>query len=152
MRATARADRGQVLFKNIGSNHSIPMQPWPQTFYVTRTMLYQDAVEVRPLTITGLLKGVGRNLITMSFWRLCRTLLILGFLATPEGECYGWRHLTWRCWEHHMLWRFRLAKKLMPERAAHWEADTLRRAREARDLAELVAACDRAGIHVELKP
>ena len=101
------AARGTVEFRRIGPNAIIPSNPWPQTFYISRTMLMTDAVEVRPLTIGGIIKGVGRNFITMNFWRLCWILRGLGFLKTEEAGYYRWHDLTFRFWRYHQLHRFR---------------------------------------------
>ena len=86
---------------------AVPSQPWPQKFVVTRTLLASEAVEVRPLTLSGLAKGVVQNFVTMSWWRLCWVLRGLGFLATPECGLYRWRDLTWRCWRYQQMRRFK---------------------------------------------
>lgn len=79
----------------------------PQKFYVARSEVIRDVVEVRPLTVTGLIKGVGRNFVSMNFWRLCFVLRALGFLKTKECALYHWRDLTLKVWEYHQLRRFR---------------------------------------------
>jgi len=107
MRSTAKFDRGIVSFTTVGANHVVPMQPWPQSFYVSRTMMLTDAVEVRPLTLTSFAKGVARNFVTMTFWRLLWTLRGLGFLKTGEGCLYGWRDLTPAFWRYQQVRRFR---------------------------------------------
>ena len=64
----------QVTFRNLGGKH-IPLQPWPQVFYVSRRVLeVADHIEVRPLTVTGLLKGIVCNFVTMNWWRLAGLL------------------------------------------------------------------------------
>lgn len=111
-RAVVKYDRGEVAFTRIGPNHVIPMQPWPQHFYVTRTLLHADGVELRPLTVTGLVKGIGRNFVTMNFWRLCWVLRGLGFLNTPEAGCYRWGDLTLAFWRHQQIRRFQVVRWL----------------------------------------
>lgn len=83
----------ELAFKNIDFNivefkkvqgRDVPCQPWPQSFYVSRMLIAYDSVEVRPLTITGLIKGISKNLITMSYWRLMRLIWKCGFFNTKE--------------------------------------------------------------------
>lgn len=112
-RATIAPDRGIVQFKNIGANHVVPMQPWPQVFVVTRTMLRTDAVEVRPLTITSLALGIGKNLVSMNFWRLCWILRGLGFLKTEEACVYHWRDFTLAFWRYQQVRRFKWVRHLL---------------------------------------
>lgn len=88
----------EVRFKNIGGN-AVPLQPWPQKFYVSRELFERDAFEIRPLTFAGLLKGVATNFVAMSYWRFCRLLWRAGFLRPPEGERFSFRrHWCWRFW------------------------------------------------------
>lgn len=105
-----KRDRGEPVFTQIGPNSVVPMQPWPQKFYVSRSEIMRDRVEVRPLTVTGLIKGVGQNFVSMNFWRLCFILRALGFLSTKECCLYHWRDLTLRVWKYHQLRRFRWAR------------------------------------------
>lgn len=102
-----------VEFKMVGENSVVPTHPWPQTFYISHYVIERDAVEVRPLTFTGIIKGAGRNLVTMTFWRLCWTLRGLGFLKTDECCYYRWRDLTLRFWRFQQLRRFRLVRLLL---------------------------------------
>lgn len=87
-----------VMFKNCGGVH-VPLQPWPQFFYVSRELFDIKALELRPLTLTGLVKGVGKNLVTMNFWRLCYLLHRAGFLRTPEGQMFSIHDWTWKFWK-----------------------------------------------------
>lgn len=97
----------------------VPKHPWPQTFYVSRVLYERDQFEVRPLTLTGFAKGVGKNLVTMNYWRFLVTLRILGFLTTPEACVLSWRDFTWRFWgSHRMWWRLRIVKAA--RRAWRW--------------------------------
>ena len=88
----------QVVFKNV-QGINVPCQPWPQTFYVSRLLYEIDAIEVRPLTVTGLVKGLGKNFITMNWWRALSILRRAGLLDTPEGarlSLHDWRWDFWR--------------------------------------------------------
>ena len=98
-----------VEFKHV-VGRDVPMQPWPQVFYISALLIDRDAYEVRPLTLTGLVKGVGRNLVTMTYWRFMVTLRILGLLSTPESERLSWSHLTWRFWWYWMPSRLRVVR------------------------------------------
>lgn len=72
-----------VMFKNCGGVN-VPLQPWPQVFYASRELFDIKAFELRPLTLAGLVKGVGKNLVTMNFWRLC-------YLLAAPGSCERWK-------------------------------------------------------------
>jgi hypothetical protein len=87
----------QITFTSV-EGHIVPSQPWPQAFYTSGQMWHAeiDAFEVRPLTVTGIVKGIGRNFITMNYWRILRLLLILGFLPTKEGARMSWSTFTLR--------------------------------------------------------
>lgn len=88
---------------------------WPQAFYVSGALITHDLFEVRPLTVAGLIKGVGRNFAAMTYWRLMRLLVILGLLATPELERIRWSHVTlrfWRTWMPGRLYPVRWYRKL----------------------------------------
>lgn len=87
-----------VVFKNCGGVN-VPLQPWPQTFYVCREMFVDLTVELRPLTVTGFLKGVSKNFITMNFWRLCHLLYKIGFLDVPEGTRFSIKYWRWAFWK-----------------------------------------------------
>ena len=87
---------------------------YPQVIYYSGKLLHrleEDAIEIRPMTVTGLIKGIGRNFVVMRYWRFIVLLRILGLLNTPEQERLSWRHFTLRFWEHWMpgrLWPARL--------------------------------------------
>ncbi len=88
----------EVLFKHV-EGREIPMQPWPQSFYISDEFLRSGEIEVRPLTVTGIIKGIGTNFITMSVWRFYRVFFKVGFLDIPEGECPSFkRHWRWMFW------------------------------------------------------
>jgi hypothetical protein len=70
------------------------VKPYP------RRALDHDAVLARPLTVTGLVKGVGRNFVCMNYWRFLRLLLIFGFLPTDEGAMMSWRTFNPRFWRN----------------------------------------------------
>lgn len=101
----------EVVFKAV-RGFAVPCQPWPQKFIVTRTLLHVDAVEVRPLTLTGFVKGVSRNFLTMNWWRLLWLLRCLGFLSTKEACMFQWRDLTFRFWRHQQVHRFRWVRRV----------------------------------------
>lgn len=85
----------EVVFQKLGGLN-VPLQPWPQSFYVSAVHLYgKDEYELRPLTITGLVKGVGKNFICMNFWRLQFLLWRGGFLCTKIGHKPSWRDFRW---------------------------------------------------------
>jgi len=86
-----------VTFK-IVEGREVPCHPWPQVFYVSREFLEINGVELRPLTITGLVKGVGKNFISMNYWRFMRLLNKIGFLDAPEAHPLSWKHWRWRFW------------------------------------------------------
>ena len=87
----------EVRFVQLNGCH-VPLQPWPQCFFISRELLEMDAVEVRPLTLTGLMKGVAKNFVTMNFWRMCWYLRKAGFLTTPIGSQFSIRDWQWRFW------------------------------------------------------
>lgn len=117
MRAVLHSDLVEVSFKHLGPSGVVPMQPWPQKFVVSRSLLVSDAVEVRPLTIAGLAKGIGRNFVTINFWRLCWLLRGLGLLKTEEACLYRWRDLTLCFWRYQQIRRFRLVRKVLAAKA-----------------------------------
>lgn len=93
-------DKGkkQLTFKNV-EGREIPTRPWPQVFYVSAVLDHLAAVEVRPLTVTGLIRGIGKNLITKTFWRIVYGCHKIGFIDYPIGENLSLRkHWRWRFW------------------------------------------------------
>ncbi len=89
----------QLIFKEDMSGVVIPLQPWPQKFYVRRALAPMDLLwEVRPLTFTGLFKGVMLNFITMSYWRFMYLLRKIGFLSTAEGGILSWKDSRFDFW------------------------------------------------------
>lgn len=111
MRIGGPYDAKTIVFEHV-DGRDVPRQPWPQMFYLSGAAWRpdMDAFVVRPLTLSGLIKGVGRNFVTMNYWRFMVTLRILGFMRTAEFERLSWRHFTWRVWEHQMWWRLRIVK------------------------------------------
>lgn len=108
--------REELVFTLV-RGYAVPCQPWPQKFVVTRSLVIRDAVEVRPLTLTGLAKGVAQNLVTMTWWRLLWVLRCLGFLTTRQNCVLSLRDLTWRFWRYQQVRRFRWVRALF----AVWE-------------------------------
>lgn len=87
----------EFKFINIGGVF-FPQQPWPQAFHISAEIFEMHAYEVRPLTVTGFVRGVSRNFVTMNWWRLLFLLWRVGFLVTEEGSkpCVAdWR---WKFW------------------------------------------------------
>lgn len=83
-----------VEFKNVGGIN-IPTKPWPQMFYVSRELFDMLTFEIRPLTVMGLIKGVGKNFVTMNYWRMTYLFSKCGFLDVPEGEIMRWKYWRW---------------------------------------------------------
>ena len=81
--------RKQATFTNV-QGMWVPTQPWPQVFYVSRELMATDTLVLRPLTISSLLRGIGRNLISINYWRLMVVLYWLGFLEVQEHERLHW--------------------------------------------------------------
>lgn len=86
-----------VEFKQIDGRFA-PLRPFPQSFFISSRLLFMDGFEARPLTVTGLIKGVGKNLITMTYWRALYGLYRTGFLAVPEAEQFSFRYWRWDFW------------------------------------------------------
>ena len=100
----------EVVFNKLGGEN-VPIDPWPQKFYVScMYIVNRDMMEVRPLTVMGLVKGVGMNFVSMNVWRFVWTMRCLGFLNTPEGGRYHWNQWTFRFWSHHQIFRFRVVR------------------------------------------
>jgi len=87
----------EVVFKGVHGMY-VPCRPWPQAFYVSRFLCETNAIEVRPLTLTGLAKGVAKNFVTMNWWRLLFLLRKAGFLDTTEGCQLSLRDWRWDFW------------------------------------------------------
>lgn len=103
--------RETVTFELV-RGYAVPCQPWPQKFVVSRSLIMRDAVELRPLTLTGLVKGVTQNLVTMTWWRVLYALRLLGFLTTPQNCVLSLHDLTWRFWRYQDVRRFRWVRTL----------------------------------------
>lgn len=102
--------RDQLTFTRV-NGIAVPCQPWPQKFIIARSLLLTDSVELRPLTLTSLAKGVAQNFVTMNFWRLCWILRGLGFLKTQESCRYAWSDLTPAFWRYQQIRRFRWIRR-----------------------------------------
>ena len=89
----------EFLFKMVMGGVTVPLKPWPQKFYISRTMLNMGQVEVRPLTFTGLVKGVMTNFITMSYWRFMYLLFLIGFLDVGAEDLLSWKRWKWNFWK-----------------------------------------------------
>ena len=89
--------RKEVIFRRV-KGRNVPCKPWPQRFYVSRFLAVSDVYEIRPLTFTGLMKGVMTNFITMSYWRFMYILYRGGFLNTPEAKILSWKDWRWDFW------------------------------------------------------
>lgn len=88
----------EVIFKNLGGRN-VPVLPWPQKFYISGVALYgRDVYELRPLTATGIIKGIAMNFLTMNIWRMYRLFYRAGFLDTPESGIISFRDWRWIFW------------------------------------------------------
>jgi len=83
------------MFTRISKARDIPCQPWPQKFYISRFLADDNTYEIRPLTFTGIVKGMFMNFITMSYWRFMYLLFLIGFLDVGAAECLCWKHWRW---------------------------------------------------------
>lgn len=76
----------------------------PQIIYVSGSMWHKsdrDIIEVRPLTATALVRGVGGNFVKATYWRFMLCLRLWGFLKTPELGVLRWTDASlcfWRYW------------------------------------------------------
>ncbi len=70
----------------ISDGRSIPVNPWPQKFYITEQLFEAHLIKIRPLTLMGLMKGIFENFITMNWWRIKYILFLIGFMDCPAGE------------------------------------------------------------------
>lgn len=86
-----------VKFKRV-RGRDVPLKPWPQKFYMSRELLDENDIEIRPLTFMGLIKGIGKNFITMSYWRFMYGLFYIGFLNTKKGNVLSWKDFRWCFW------------------------------------------------------
>lgn len=84
------------------TTYMVPLKPWPQSFYVSTLLLnnkFDGLLEARPLTLTGLVKGVLKNFIVMNWWRINYSLWKCGFYDLNEGETFSWGKLRLKFWE-----------------------------------------------------
>lgn len=87
-----------VEFKKVGEV-IVPTKSWPQVFYVSAWRFNTNDYELRPLTVTGLVKGLGKNFVSMNYWRFLHLLRKAGFLTTGEGQVMSlrdWRRAFWK--------------------------------------------------------
>lgn len=88
----------EVRFKRM-NGRNVPLQPWPQVFHVSKCFQGAlDVIEIRPLTVTGIIKGISKNFVSMNLWRVMRLLWWAGFLDTSEGEPASLKHWRWDFW------------------------------------------------------
>lgn len=93
-----------------GGLQEMQLRDYPQVSFYTGSMFWKadlDGVTVRPLTFTGIVRGLGANFVRMNYWRFMRQLRILGFLNTGELERMSWRHFNVTPWRYQMWWRLR---------------------------------------------
>ena len=86
-----------VIFKKIGG-HTVPVNPWPQTFFISKILINEDIVEIRSITITSLLKVIIRNFITMNWHRFKRILFVTGFIDSLPGYALSFSYWRWDFW------------------------------------------------------
>ena len=77
--------REVIIFKKMDGVY-VPLQPWPQRFFVSNEFIDIDMMELRPLTITNIFKSIIINFITMNHWRFCYVLYKAGFLNCDIWE------------------------------------------------------------------
>jgi len=88
----------ELVFRNLHGKE-IPLQPWPQRFIVTQEFVANDTLEIRPMTVTGIIKGIGQNFISMNWLRFRRLLNWIGFIDTPAGYSeISFRYFRWDFW------------------------------------------------------
>lgn len=122
--SASRFHKHDVVVIKTAGGQMVPTSPWPQKFIVSRVMLATDQVELRPLTLTGFLKGVVQNFMTMNWWRFCYVLRGLGLLNTPEAGRYSWRQVTLRVWRYQEIRRFRWVRFVQAKAAQIKREDT----------------------------
>ena len=88
------SNKREVWFEHV-AGREVPCQPWPQSFWISSFCGNQDMIELRPLTLGGLLRGLGKNFITMNYWHFMRLLWVMGFLNTEEAEIFSWSQWNW---------------------------------------------------------
>lgn len=89
-----------VEFKQVGAvAHA--KEPWPRVFLVTRTLLHEGQVELRPLTVRSFLALVVRNWLTAMVWgwrRLCWRIGFIDFDDSRMAEANYSGDWRWRWW------------------------------------------------------
>ena len=87
-----------VEFRHL-HGRNIPLQPWPQKFWISAQAIDSPSIEVRPVTLTAIAKAVAQNFVSMSWWRVRWGFFRLGFLDCPEGSQLCFRqHWRWDFW------------------------------------------------------
>ena len=80
----------------------------PAVFYVSDYMIDQGYIELRPWTVTGLLRGLVVNAASLTWYRLTWALFRVGFLDPRPGEYVQFRRdWRWRFWRTQRLRRAR---------------------------------------------
>jgi hypothetical protein len=88
----------ELVFLNV-DGREIPLQPWPQRFIVTQQWIENDKLEIRPITLTGIVKAICQNFISMNWFRIKKLLNWIGFIDTPEGYSeVSFRYWRWDFW------------------------------------------------------
>ncbi len=88
-----------VVFSRVG-NEIYPNKQFVGSFFVSRELLWKAEIEVRPLTIDHLIRGLARNTVTQLYWIVTRILYLSGFLNSPEGAELDWKtDWRWKFWE-----------------------------------------------------
>ena len=83
-----------VIFYDEGGRYH-PTSPWPQVFYVSDYVFDHNFIEVRPLTITSLVKGLFSNAITMNWFRILSLFYWIGFISFRSGRKMSFSNWTW---------------------------------------------------------
>lgn len=89
-----------VEFRQVGTvAHA--KEPWPRVFLVSRWVLHEHQVELRPLTVRSFFWLVLRNWATDAVWNVRRLCWQIGFIDLDESRLTeasytgDWR---WRWW------------------------------------------------------
>jgi hypothetical protein len=92
-------DSWEVIEFHHLDGRNIPLQPWPQKFWVSAYAV-EDCAEIRPVTFAAIAKAVAQNFVSMSWWRFRWAFFRLGFLDCPEGAQLSFRrHWRWDFWK-----------------------------------------------------
>ncbi len=87
----------QAIFNKFMGRY-VPLQPWPQTFFVSDISVCDRTIELRTLTLTSLIKAVIQNFVTMNYHRLLIIMWKMGFFNTNISQCFSWSQFRIKFW------------------------------------------------------